>query len=300
MGTPSYASNILFELSKDKRFEICKVFTQPDKPVGRKKILTPSAVKIKAIELGFDVFQPENLNTQESIDIIKNAKPDFIVVAAYGQLLKKEILQIAPCINLHASILPDYRGASPIQETLLNGDKFAGVTAMLMEEGLDCGDMLGFSYLENIQTKTNEDLMQELSYLASDLTKQVLVDFNAIRPQKQRNVSASYVKKRTKKEAVVELKDANQVDRKFRAFFPWPGVFLESGLALKNIKLNEMHSKNKIGEILKINKDSIVVGCEKGSLIIFSLQAPSKNEMDAVSFIRGKRLSCGDTLLQRD
>lgn len=296
MGTPLYAMNILSVLAKDSRFEIVSVFTQPDKPVGRKKVMTPPEVKVQAQTLGLPVYQPHNINEPEMVKIIRDAKPDYIVVAAYGQLLKREILDLAPCINLHASILPDYRGASPIQETLINGDTYAGVTAMLMEEGLDSGAMLGFVYEEDIQTKTSGDLMSDLSFLAGGLTKEVLLGFSNLRPLPQHGCDATHVKKRKKEEAEVEFVTAVGVDRKYRAFYPWPGIFLPSKLALKEVLLHEKTSVNEAGRILEIHTDHIIVGCEKGSLMIRSLQAPSKNGMDAPSYIRGKRLTVGDIL----
>ncbi len=296
MGTPLYAKNILSALAADERFTVASVFTQPDKPVGRKKIMTPPDVKVEAETLGLPLYQPNNINDPEAVDAIRSCDPDFIVVAAYGQLLKREILDIAPCINLHASILPGYRGASPIQETILNGDPYAGVTAMLMEEGLDSGEMLGFVYQEDITTKRSEDLMDDLSRLAGELTKDVLLNFSDIVPLKQRACDATHVKKRNKSEAEVEFVTAVQVDRKYRAFYPWPGVFLESKLALKKLSLHEAESSNRPGEILAMEKDHIVVGCQTGSLRIDSLQAPSKKEVDAPSYIRGKRLGVGDTL----
>jgi methionyl-tRNA formyltransferase len=297
MGTPLYAANILSALAEDQRFEIKAIFTQPDKPVGRKKVMTSPDVKVRALELGVAVYQPPRLNEPEMIEVIRACEPDFIVVAAYGQLLKREILDIAPCINLHASVLPQYRGASPIQETLINGDKFAGVTAMLMEEGLDCGDMLGFICLDKNETKTSEDLMEELSHAAAELTKDVLTSYAGIKPQVQRECDASYVKKRTKQEAQIDFSEAVTIDRKFRAFYPWPGVHLESGLALKELSLNDSKSINAPGTILEINKNDIVVGCAKGSVKIILVQAPSKKATDAPSYIRGKRLAVGDTLL---
>ena len=153
MGTPLYAKNILTALANDDRFRVAAVFTQPDKPVGRKKVMTSPEVKVEADTLGIPVYQPHNINDPEALAVIYNAKPDFIVVAAYGQLLKREILDLAPCINLHASILPAYRGASPIQETIINGDLYAGVTAMLMEEGLDSGEMLGLPGRDSDKTE---------------------------------------------------------------------------------------------------------------------------------------------------
>ena len=147
MGTPEYAAKILRALAEAK-FEIAAVFTQPDKPVGRKQILTPSEVKVYAQQHlpAVPFFQPATLRDEVVTAQIKELKPDFIVVAAYGKILPQAILDIAPCINLHASILPKYRGASPIQSAILAGEKQTGVTAMLMDAGLDTGDMLDFVY----------------------------------------------------------------------------------------------------------------------------------------------------------
>ena len=142
MGTPHYAREILHTLIEAEDMEVSLVLTQPDRPVGRKKVLTPPSVKVLAVEYDIKVLQPNRLSDDGMVEAIRDAKPDFIIVAAFGQILPRSILDIAPCINLHASLLPQYRGASPVQQSLLNGDEKSGVTSMLMEEGLDTGDIL--------------------------------------------------------------------------------------------------------------------------------------------------------------
>ncbi len=296
MGTPLYARIILERLHREPDVDVTSIYTQPDRPVGRKQVLTPPEVKVAAQELELPCYQPENINDPEVLARIRSEAPDFIVVAAYGQLLKQELLDIAPCINLHASILPAYRGASPIQETLLNGDALGGVTAMRMELGLDSGEMLGFIYHEGVRERTSEALMDELAVLAGALCIDVLKGFKKLRPLAQKSCDASHVKKRTKQEAQVEFSTAVQVDRKYRAFYPWPGVFLESKLAIKSLQLHQAEGIHKAGEILAIEKDHVLVGCLEGSLRIETLQAPSKNPTDAPSYLRGKRLSVGDIL----
>jgi methionyl-tRNA formyltransferase len=186
MGTPDYATEIFKELLNHKEFNIVGLFTQPDKKVGRKQILTPPHIKQYCIDKNIDtrIFQPEKLSTEDNIKIIKNLEPDFIIVAAYGQLLCQNILDIAQCINLHASILPKYRGASPIQEAILNKDKFTGVTAMKMELGLDTGDILSTQCI-TIKHKKVDEVFNELSKVASKLTIKVLKEFENIVPQKQ-------------------------------------------------------------------------------------------------------------------
>ncbi|HFQ61168.1 MAG TPA: methionyl-tRNA formyltransferase, partial [Epsilonproteobacteria bacterium] len=139
MGTPHYAKEILEALVNAEDMNVSLVLTQPDRPVGRKKVLTPPPVKVLAEEHDIKVLQPSRLSEEGIFEAIEKEKPDFIIVAAFGQILPKNILDIAPCINLHASLLPQYRGASPVQQSLLNGDEKTGVTSMLMEEGLDTG-----------------------------------------------------------------------------------------------------------------------------------------------------------------
>ncbi len=298
MGTPAYATEILKALLKEEGIEILAVFTQPDKKAGRKMILTPPHIKSYIKENGIDIpiYQPESLKDEESYEIIKSLNPDFIIVAAYGQILPKNILDISVCINLHASILPKYRGASPIQSAILNGDEFTGVTAMLMDEGLDRGDMLSFSYTK-IGDKNVVKLFEELSKMAGELTVDTLKNFDRLKPIKQLDALASYAKKIVKEDGLIEFSDASLIYRKFKAFYLWPGIFLKSGLKLKDLEVAKRDGEYNRGEILSIEDERcIVVGCKRGAIKIFRLQPPSKREMGAVEYIRGKRLKVGDYL----
>ena len=299
MGTPDYATTIFIELLKSK-YEIVGLFTQPDKPVGRKQILTPPHIKQYCIDENIEVpiFQPLKLkNNQEAKEEIQKLKPDFILVAAYGQILPKDILDIAPCINLHASLLPNYRGASPIQESLLNDDSFTGVTSMLMEEGLDSGDILGFQYLKITRTMEVNEAFEKLSHIAAQLTITTLDNFENINAIKQNESLVTFCKKIKKDDGLVDFCDARKLFLKYKAYSYWPGVFLSSELKLKDIELNEELSQNNEGEILEINKDFILIGCKKGSLKIKTLQAPSKKAMSSVDFVRGQRLEVGNILV---
>lgn len=299
MGTPDYATTIFIELLKSK-YEIVGLFTQPDKPVGRKQILTPPHIKQYCIDenIKLPIFQPLKLkNNQEAKEEIQNLKPDFILVAAYGQILPKDILDIAPCINLHASLLPNYRGASPIQESLLNDDSFTGVTSMLMEEGLDSGDILGFQYLKITRTMEVSEAFEKLSHIAAQLTITTLDNFENINAIKQNESLVTFCKKIKKDDGLVDFCDAKKLFLKYKAYSYWPGVFLSSELKLKDIELNEELSQNNEGEILEINKDFILIGCKKGSLKIKTLQAPSKKAMSSVDFVRGQRLEVGNILV---
>ena len=299
MGTPDYATTIFKELINSK-YEIVGLFTQPDKPVGRKQILTAPHIKQYCIDenINFSIFQPLKLkNNDEAVKQIKELKPDFIIVAAYGQILPKEILDIAPCINLHASLLPKYRGASPIQESLLNDDIYTGVTSMLMEEGLDSGDILGLQYLRITSTMEVSEAFEKLSLIAAKLTITTLDNFENIKPIKQNESQVSFCKKIKKEDGLVDFIDAKKLYLKYKAYSYWPGIFLESELKIKDIELNEEKSINNQGQILEIKDDFIIIGCEKGSLKIRTLQAPSKKAMKAIDYIRGQRLEINSILI---
>jgi len=299
MGTPDYATTIFRKLINSK-YQIIGLFTQPDKPVGRKQLLTPPHIKQFCIDENLDlpIFQPLKLKGDtEIVKQIKDLKPDFIIVAAYGQILPKEILEIAPCINLHASLLPKYRGASPIQESLLNDDFYTGVTSMFMEEGLDSGDILAFQYLKITPTMEVSVAFEKLSLIAAELTITTLDNFENIKPIKQNESEVSFCKKIKKEHGLVYFTDAKKLNLKYKAYSYWPGIFLESELKLKDVELNDELSLNKQGEILEIKDDFIIIGCEKGSLKIKTLQAPSKKAINAVDYIRGQRLEVGNILI---
>ncbi len=299
MGTPSYATEILKELLNNKNYEVIGIFTQEDKPVGRKQVLTPPHIKQYCLEnnINIPILQPKKLKDNLVAYIsIKELEPDFIVVAAYGQILPKEILNLAPCINLHASILPNYRGASPIQEGILNNDEYLGVTSMLMEEGLDCGDILGYSYLKNEKNMLVSEAFTKLSNLAAKLTITTLDNYDKLKPIKQNDSSATFCKKIKKEDGEVDFNSAKKLFSKYKAYSFWPGIFLKSELKLKDIEFVENSSQNIAGEILEIAKDYIVVGCNQGRLKILTLQAPSKNSINSVEYIKGKRLTIGDIL----
>ena len=296
MGTPDYAKEILSTLIDRENIEVVAVYTQPDKPVGRKKVLTPPEVKTLALQNNIKVYQPDRLRDADIVKEFTHIECDYIVVAAYGQILPKEILNHAPCINLHASILPQYRGASPIQQTLLNADKQTGVTAMLMDVGLDTGDILKIGKTEVDDDEMVETLFERLTKVASDLTIDVLENFDSLQAVPQNDSLSTHCKKITKKDGEVAFDNASTLYNKYRAFTPWPGVYLASGLKLKKIALQNKDTKNISGKIIAIESNSIVVGCETGSIRVFSVQPQSKKEMDIISYINGKRLAVEDTL----
>jgi len=298
MGTPSYATTIFRKLLEE-RFNIVALYTQPDKKVGRKQILTPPDIKQYVINnnLDIEIYQPNSLKQADVIETLKNIDPDMIIVAAYGQILPKEVLDIAPCVNLHASLLPKYRGASPIQQSLLNMDRYTGVTAMNMDVGLDSGDILGYSYVEISKQMVVEELFNHLSDAAADLTVKIIKNYHNIEPKKQNLSLVSHCPKIKKTDGLISFDKSKQVYSKYQAYKSWPDIYLESGLKIKECSLNETQSSNRAGEILDIKKDHIVVGCKKGSLNIYKVQPQSKKAMDVVDYIRGKRLQLNDIIV---
>ena len=219
------------------------------------------------------------------------------MVAAFGQILPKSILDIAPCINLHASLLPQYRGASPVQQSLLNGDKVTGVTSMLMEEGLDTGPML-----EKIEFKIPEDmrlfaLMEQLTKDACRLTLSTLRNFDNIVPEPQDESQATLCKKIKKSDGEVDFSDATEVYNKYRAFEGWPGIFAQNGTKFDNVTLVKREEEHQPFEILSFEGDAVVLGCGKGSLKVGTLQPASKKAMSAKAYCVGRGLKVGDTIL---
>ena len=297
MGTPDYAEKILQKLIDTQDINVKAVYTQPDKPVGRKKIMTAPVVKLLAMQHNIPVYQPKRLRNEETVQELKTIDCDYILVAAYGQILPKEILSYAPCINLHASILPKYRGASPIQQVLLNGDNKTGVTAMLMDEGLDTGAILKVETVDVSEDTMVEELFDTLTEVATNLTVDVLKNYATLMPIAQDETQATHCKKILKADGEVSFDDAIELYNKYRAFTPWPGIYLSSGLKLKKIALEEREKEfDSAGQIIAIEKESIVVSCKRGAIRIFRVQPNSKKEMDVASYVNGKRVLLEDTL----
>ena len=295
MGTPDYATVILQKIL-EKNYNVVAIFTQPDKPVGRKQVITPPHIKqfILDNEISVPIYQPVTLKDNVIQNTIAELQVEIIIVAAYGQIFPKEILNLAPCINLHASLLPKYRGASPIQQSLLNDDEFTGVTAMNMDIGLDSGDILGYKYVAINEHTVVSKLFDMLAVCAADLTLEILERLDELNPKKQNLSLVSHCKKISKNDGLVSFIDADNLYNKYRAFKSWPDIYLESGLKIKECTLIEKSSHNEKGKILSINKNSINVSCIYGTISLSSVQPPSKKQMNVIDYIRGKRLEIGD------
>ena len=297
MGTPHYAREILASLIQADDMEVVLVLTQPDRPVGRKKVLTPPPVKVLAVEHSIDVLQPNRLSDEGMFEAIQDAKPDYIIVAAFGQILPKNILDIAPCINLHASLLPQYRGASPVQQSLLNGDEKSGVTSMLMEEGLDTGDILEIVEFVIPEDMRLHALMQQLTNDACELTLSTLRNFKSITPQKQNEAEATLCKKIRKSDGEIDFENALSIYNKYRAFEGWPGIFASNGTKFDGVELVDKESEHKAYEIFGFEEESVIVGCAKGALKVDTLQPASKKAMSAKAYCVGRGLKVGDPIL---
>jgi methionyl-tRNA formyltransferase len=297
MGTPDYAASILDALIDADDIEVVSVYTQPDKPVGRKGVLTPPIVKLVAEKGNIPVLQPNRLRDEAVVNELLATPCDMIIVAAYGQILPKAILDHAPCVNLHASILPHYRGASPIQQSLLNNDTQSGVTAMWMDEGLDTGSIIK---IETVLVGADEivgSLYSRLTQIAVDLTIDVIRHWDRKTSVNQNDSEATHCKKILKSDGLIDFSDAREIYNRYRAYTPWPGIYLESGLKIKEMKLEDDKSIGKAGMIVAVDKESILVQCTKGSLRITSVQAPSKQETSVVDYLNGKRIGCGHPLV---
>lgn len=303
MGTPDFAVPCLERLIKDG-YDVCLAVTQPDKARGRKMILTPPPVKVTAEKNGVEVFQPVTLKSDEAYDKLKSYNPDFIVVAAYGKILPKRILDIPKyaCINVHGSLLPKYRGAAPIQRAVIDGMKTSGVTTMLMGEGLDTGDMLLKYETEIGENETAGELFDRLAEASPDLLVKTLEDFalSKITPEKQDESKATYASMLSKDEALIDWNEPSDIiHNKIRGMSPWPVAFTHyDGKKLKIYQSEKTDkSTSALPGTVSADKNSIYVSCSDGKLLkILSLQAEGAKRLDAKQFSAGHRDLNGSVL----
>ena len=298
MGTPDFAVPTFESLCKSEH-NVLAVFTQPDKPVGRKQIMTPPDVKVCAEKYGVKVCQPQTLKDDNSYKELKELNPDVIVVVAYGKILPKNVLDIPKlgCINVHGSLLPKYRGAAPIQQAVLNGDKVTGVTTMYMGEGLDTGDILLTKETEIGENETSAELFDRLAVMGADLLIETLSKLDSITPQKQDDSKATYTSKITKELCPIDWNQKNtEIHNKVRGLQTWPVAV--STLNGKDVKIHSTLLCDKGGEAGKIiSTDPLTVACGEGSLVIKELQLSGKKRMDSKSFLLGHPLKVGDSFI---
>lgn len=314
MGTPDFAVSTL-EALYNAGFDVIAAVSQPDKPKGRHGILSPTPVKEKAMELGIPVLQPEKARDADFTERIRELSPDLIVVTAYGQILKKELLCIPEygCINVHASLLPRWRGAAPVQWSIIEGDKVTGVTTMLMDEGLDTGDMLLKKEVEIGPKETGGSLFDKLAKAGGELIVETIkrLESGELKREKQNEDLMTYASMLDKHMGKINWsREAVEIERLIRGLDPWPGTY--SYFDKKMIKLwsadviedNEEISREsgidteraEAGSVVIASKKGLVIKTGKGFLKINELQPEGKKRMKAEEFLRGSRITEGAVL----
>ncbi|MEE0874700.1 MAG: methionyl-tRNA formyltransferase [Ruminococcus sp.] len=301
MGTPDFAVPALEALASDPAHTVLAVFTQPDKPRGRKMILTPPDVKVCAQRLNIPVYQPASMRSDEAFEQLAALKPDVIVVAAYGQILPKSVLDLPVygCVNIHGSLLPKYRGASPIQQAVLNGDRVTGVTTMLMDVGLDTGDILLTKETAVGENETSAELFDRLSVLGGELITETLdaLESGTVTPRKQDEALATHTTKIDKSMSPVDFTaTAQEVHNLIRGLYSWPMATMTVGG--KRVKIHKARMSDKsgrAGEILSVKP--LIIACSKGAVEILELQPEGKKKMTAEAFAAGHKLTVGESVL---
>ncbi len=299
MGTPDFAVPALEKLAAVH--EVAAVFTQPDKPVGRKQILTPPDVKVCAERLGIPVCQPASMKTPEAFELLKSFAPEVIVVAAYGQILPKAVLDLPAygCVNIHGSLLPKYRGAAPIQQAVLNGDAVTGVTTMLMDVGLDTGDILLTKETPIGENETSAELFDRLSLLGGELILETLdaLAQGSVTPKKQDEALATHTSKIDKSLCPIDFTaTAQAVHNLIRGLYSWPVATAQiGGKRVKIHKARIAKGSGSAGVILSVKP--FVIACGEGAVEILELQPEGKKKMSAEAYAAGHDLKIGDKLI---
>lgn len=300
MGTPDFAVPSLQALI-DAGHDVCAVYTQPDKPQGRKQILTAPPVKTLALEHDIPVFQPNTLKNEDEQARLRELAPEVIIVVAYGKLLPKAVLDIPPhgCINVHGSLLPRWRGAAPIQWAVIAGDEMAGVTTMQMAEGLDTGDML-LTYETKVGEKeTAGELFDRLAQSGAELLTQTLVKLDEITPRPQDDAQSCYAHMLDKQMAVIDWsKSAHEIDCLIRGLNPWPiALTALSGERLKVFAAEKANGRGEPGTVLEADpKKGLTVACGEGALKLTEIQLVGGKRMKANDFLRGHAIEVGTKL----
>ena len=305
MGTPDFA---LFSLKGlcENGYNVVGVITQPDKPKGRGYVLTPPPVKVYAMEQNIPVYQPNSLRTEEFASLLKEINPDLIAVVAYGKILPKKVLDYPKygCVNVHGSLLPEYRGAAPMQMAIIDGKKVTGITTMYMAEGLDTGDMLLKAECEIAENDNFEVIHDRLGLLGAQLLRQTVdgLEKGEITPIPQDHNKATHTSKILKEDCEIDFsKDCDTVHNLIRGLSPIPLAFthMPDGKLLKIVEseICERESENQeIGKAISLENGKIRVLCGKGSINILKVLPEGKGRMSAADFIRGRKINEGEIL----
>lgn len=303
MGTPDFAVETLEEIIKEGH-EVVGVFTQPDKPKGRGKAMLFPPVKEAALKHDLKVYQPVKIREMQYVNLIKEINPDIIIVVAFGQILPKEILEIPRfgCVNVHASLLPKYRGAAPIQWAVIDGEKESGVTTMKMDVGLDTGDMIMKTKVELAKDETGGSLFEKLSIEGAKLcikTMKALEEGNA-QYEKQDDSKATYAKQLNKALGKIDWSmKAVEIERLIRGLNPWPSAYTSMGektLKIWKAEVIDKEAGQEYGEIVNVTKDSIEIKTGEKLLAIKELQLEGKKKMTTDAFLRGANVEKGMVL----
>ncbi len=297
MGTPDYAAATLEKLINSNH-QVGGVFAQPDKKVGRKQVLTPPPVKVVAQKHGVPVFQPDTLRDGKALEILKELNPDIIVVVAYGKLLPEEILNLPKygCINGHASLLPKYRGASPIQWCIVCGEEKTGVTVMKMDIGMDTGDILTQREVEIGEKETAEELFDRLAVISADLMLETINNIENITPVKQNGNEASYAPIIKKEMAELDFsKSAKELYNAVKGYYSWPcAYFFLNGKRVKVIESGVGEKTSAKAGTVVGNTDCLEIACGDGmTLKLLIVQPEGKSQMTAKQMLNGTRIEKG-------
>ena len=301
MGTPEFAVPSLRALL-DNGYEVVGAITQPDRPAGRGHKLTPCPVKLLAQERGVPVYQFEKIKNQEGVDCLRALKPDLVVTAAFGQLLSKEILSIPQygTVNVHASLLPKYRGSAPINWCILNGEKVAGVTTMLTDIGMDTGDMLLKAQTDVGELETAGELTQRLSEIGAKLLIDTLRFYphGGLKSVRQNAAEASYQPMLTKEMGKIDwTRSAQEISCQVRGLNPWPCAYTESGDGRLKIYLAKPCAAEGAAEpgtvAVSSAKEGLKIACGEGWLEVLEMQAPNAKRMSAKAYLQGKKIEIG-------
>lgn len=296
-GTPDFAVPTLERLYEEN-YPPNLVISQKDRRRGRGKKLQYTPVKKKAIDLGIEVFQPEDINSKNSIEKIKSINPDIIIVAAFGQILKKELLDIPRygCINIHASLLPKYRGAAPINWAIINGEKDTGITIMDMEEGLDTGDIISQRSIPIEEDDDSQSLHDKLSVLGSELIIETITNITRGKYKKtsQDDSLSSYAPRIFRETGKIDWNTKGEdIFNLVRGLKPWPGTYSyyqDEVIKIHRVRIEPQIKKGEPGEIVKVDNSGIYVNCLDNTIVIEELQFPNKRKMSTRDYLAGNSI----------
>jgi methionyl-tRNA formyltransferase len=304
MGTPDFAVPPLAALIR-AGYTVTAVVTQPDKPKGRGKTMQPTPVKEEALKHEIPIYQPKKVREPDFMEVLKNLEPDLIVVAAFGQIIPKEILDLPKygCINIHASLLPKYRGAAPIQQAILDGEKESGVTIMRMGMGLDTGDMISKIVVPIADDETGGSLFDKLAEAGAELlleTVPAIVNGTAVYEKQPEDSPTPYAAMIKKERGCMDfMKSAQVLERLVRGLNPWPSAYtFLNGKTLKVWKCETLSDNRgqEPGVIFATDRQGIYVSCGEGALLLTEIQLEGKKRMDAAAFLRGYPVEIGTKL----